>query len=414
MMEGWKEYRLEEVADVIMGQSPPSKYYNEKGSGLPFFQGKTEFRELFPTIRQYTNKITKEAEKDSVLFTVRAPVGELNITKVKCCIGRGLAAINAKNTDEQRFIYYTIKVNREAFLARSYGAVYDAISGPDLRKTKLFLPEKSEIRLKIATILSAYDNLIENNLKRIKLLEEMAQKTYEEWFVRFKIDGVKLTIDEKTGLPEGWRKVKLGDACNLTMGQSPKSEFYNIERKGLPFHQGVKDYGERFPTNTMWSINGNRVAEKGDVLFSVRAPVGRLNIAINKIILGRGLASVRHKNGWNGFLFNQLKQIFFEDNLMGGGAIFNSVTKNDMLRIELIEGNENTMQKFNHIVIPIDKEIENLHIQNQNLKEARDILLPRLMTGMINVEKLNLYQSNEENLLNLAAESKAKYATNRN
>jgi type I restriction enzyme S subunit len=414
MMEGWKEYRLEEVADVIMGQSPPSKYYNEKGSGLPFFQGKTEFRELFPTIRQYTNKITKEAEKDSVLFTVRAPVGELNITKVKCCIGRGLAAINAKNTDEQRFIYYTIKVNREAFLARSYGAVYDAISGPDLRKTKLFLPEKSEIRLKIATILSAYDNLIENNLKRIKLLEEMAQKTYEEWFVRFKIDGVKLTIDEKTGLPEGWRKVKLGDACNLTMGQSPKSEFYNIERKGLPFHQGVKDYGERFPTNTMWSINGNRVAEKGDVLFSVRAPVGRLNIAINKIILGRGLASVRHKNGWNGFLFNQLKQIFFEDNLMGGGAIFNSVTKNDMLRIELIEGNENTMQKFNHIVIPIDKEIENLHIQNQHLKEARDILLPRLMMGMINVEKLNLYQTNEESLLNLAAESKAKYATNRN
>ncbi|MDX5320299.1 MAG: restriction endonuclease subunit S, partial [Bacteroidota bacterium] len=243
---------------------------------------------------------------------------------------------------------------------------------------------------KIASILSAYDDLIENNLNRIKLLEELAQITYEEWFVRFRIDGEELQIDEETGLPEGWRKVKLKEVCKLIMGQSPKSEFYNETGEGLPFHQGVRKYGFRFPENDTWSTAGSRIAEKGDILFSVRAPVGRLNMAIEKIILGRGLAAIRHKNGYKSFVFYQLQNKFFEEDMMGGGAIFNSVTKNDMERIELVEADPSTMQRIKAILDPINELIENLTKQNQLLKEARDILLPRLMTGMIDVEKITI------------------------
>nr|CAA6801231.1 MAG: Type I restriction-modification system, specificity subunit S (EC [uncultured Thiotrichaceae bacterium] len=149
----------------------------------------------------------------------------------------------------------------------------------DIKSYPIVLPPLPT-QQKIAQILSAYDDLIENNLKRIKLLEETAQLTYEEWFVRMKFPGHEdVAVDAETGLPEGWVKKSLTDECDLTMGQSPKSDFYNEEQNGLPFHQGVKDYGFRFPENKTWSTEGSRIAEKGDILFSVRAPVGRLNIS---------------------------------------------------------------------------------------------------------------------------------------
>ena len=244
---------------------------------------------------------------------------------------------------------------------------------------------------KIASILSVYDDLIENNLKRIKLLEEKAQLTYEEWFVRMKFPGHETTpINQETGLPEGWERKNLVDCCDLTMGQSPKSEFYNDQGNGLPFHQGVKDYGFRFPENSSWSTAGNRIAHTNSILFSVRAPVGRLNVAIEKIILGRGLAAINHKKGWNNFLLYQLQKIFFEDNLMGGGAIFSSVTKKDVERIKLIHATNELTGHFNEIAFHVDEAIKVLTKQNKNLKEARDILLPRLMIGMIDVDHIQL------------------------
>ncbi|WP_447767912.1 restriction endonuclease subunit S [Sphingobacterium faecium] len=242
-----------------------------------------------------------------------------------------------------------------------------------------------ETQTRIASILSAYDDLIENNQRRIKILEEMAQQTYEEWFVRMRFPGYETTrFDLETGLPEGWEKARLKVFCELIMGQSPKSEFYNEDKIGLPFHQGVKDYGFRFPAHKSWSKEGNKRAKANSILFSVRAPVGRLNVAAEEIILGRGLAAINHNDGLNSFIFYQLQKIFFEDNLIGGGAIFASVTKNDMERIELIYHGD-LAKKFNDFAYKIDNQILNLTKQNQRLTEARDILLPRLIMGLIKV-----------------------------
>lgn len=241
-----------------------------------------------------------------------------------------------------------------------------------------------ETQRKIATILSAYDDLIENNRRRITLLEEQAQLTYEEWFVRMRFPGFeKVEWDEELGLPMGWRKVKMKDCCQLTMGQSPKSIFYNYKKEGLPFHQGVKDYGFRFPKNSTWSTEGKRMANEDDILFSVRAPVGRLNIAIEKIILGRGLAAIRHKKEYNGFLFYQLQKIFFEDDIMGGGAIFNSITKKDIENVKILHATDELLISFNEFASNINEHIKNLTRQNRLLQEGRDILLPRLMLGLV-------------------------------
>ena len=403
-MEGWKEYKPGDLIHIKHGYAFKGEYFtSEETNNILLTPGNFKIGGGFKDdkLKYYNGPIPKDyvlKENDIVVtmtdlskmadtlgFSAKVPSCNSNIYLHNQRIG----LVEKKDVDfDIDFLYWLLRFESyQKFVAGSAtGATVKHTSPSKIYAFKFKAPAKPETQRKIAKILSAYDDLIENNIKRIKLLEEMAQKTYEEWFVRFKFPGYETAkFDKETGLPEGWKRVKLGEVCNLIMGQSPKSEFYNTEKKGLPFHQGVKDYGDRFPTNTIWSTKGNRFAEKGTVLFSVRAPVGRLNIALEKIILGRGLASISYKNNWNGFLYYQLKQIFFEDNLMGGGAIFNSVTKNDMLRIDLIEGENKIMLNFNDFVNHIDKNIKNLHNQNQRLKEARDILLPRLMTGMIDV-----------------------------
>ena len=104
----------------------------------------------------------------------------------------------------------------------------------------------------------------------------------------------KLIVD---GIPDGWHQTTLSEIANVTMGQSPKSEFYNDNQEGLPFHQGVGSYGERFVVDGIYSSSFTRIAEANSILFSVRAPVGRLNITKNKIVIEEALAAITHKKG---------------------------------------------------------------------------------------------------------------------
>jgi len=115
---------------------------------------------------------------------------------------------------------------------------------------------------------------------------------------------------QQNRIPEGWEVRRLGEVGEIVMGQSPSSEFYNNTGQGLPFHQGVRDFGARFPVHITFCTIDKRIAERGDILLSVRAPVGRINIANTKIIIGRGLAALRHKKLLQSFLLYQLKNIF--------------------------------------------------------------------------------------------------------
>ena len=182
--------------------------------------------------------------------------------------------------------------------------------------------------------------------------------------------------------------MKLKDACHLTMGQSPKSEFYNEMGEGQPFHQGVTDFGERFPTDRLFCTVEGRIAEAGDILFSVRAPVGRMNIADKKIIIGRGLSAIRHKDGHQAFLWEQLRNRFTEDDMMGNGAIFAAVTKDDMQGIELICPPSSLVVVATKHFGPIHSGVAALTKQIQNLRRTRDLLLPRLLSGGLTVKNL--------------------------
>ena len=250
-----------------------------------------------------------------------------------------------------------------------------------VENTTVQVPELDEQR-RIASVLSTYDNLIENNRRRIQLLEQAARLLYKEWFVHLRFPDHEHTkiIDD---IPEGWERRLLGEIANITMGQSPKSIYYNEEGNGLPFHQGVTNFGVRFPTHETYCTVQSRIAEPGDILFSVRAPVGRINISPGKIVIGRGVAAIQSNRDQQNLLFYALKSRFFKEDLMGGGTIFASITKNDLHGVELTQPTRHLAKIFMEHVRPIDRNLEILQQTIYALTKARDLLLPRLMSGRI-------------------------------
>ena len=282
-----------------------------------------------------------------------------------------------------KFLYYWFQSyeGRKKFEALAKGTAQKAVPISGIKTLEIELPSlKSQKR--IADILSAYDDLIENNQKQIKLLEEAAQRLYKEWFVDLHFPGHENTkiVD---GVPEGWNEKTLSQVANVIMGQSPKSEFYNSEKKGLPFHQGVGSYGVRFVMDDIYSTSYTRIAEPNSILFSVRAPVGRLNITKNKVVIGRGLAAINQTDGCQSYLYYLLKNKFFKDNIVGNGSIFASVSKDELLNQKFLIPERNLMMQFETIVSQMDKQIENLDSKNKKLVEARDRLLPKLMSGEV-------------------------------
>ena len=278
-----------------------------------------------------------------------------------------------------RFVYYLLHtLGLERY---DVGNSNPTLNRNHIHRLNISIPEYS-IQERIVEILSAYDDLIENNRRRIHLLEEAARLLYREWFVHLRFPGHE-RVPVIDGVPEGWERVKLAEIADITMGQSPKSVHYNEDGNGLPFHQGVTNFGDRFPSHKTYCAVEARLAEPGDILFSVRAPVGRINITRDKIVIGRGLAAIQSKIRQQNFLFYALKSHFFKEDMIGGGAIFAAITKKDMHEVELQQPPESIVNTFMNFVQPIDEQIENLHRSISRLSEARDLLLPRLMNGEI-------------------------------
>ena len=324
-----------------------------------------------------------------VILTREAPVGE---------VGRFTSSDDGVFLGQRLFHYRPdpelLDWNYLAFALQShdvqgrlrgmgFGATVDHIKVPDAEHLRIPCPP-IEVQRRIGAILSAYDDLLENNRRRMAMLEETARHIYEEWFVRLRFPGHE-HVRIEDGVPDGWREVPLAELAEMVMGQSPESSYYNQDGEGLPFHQGVSDFGERFVTNRVYSTASYRVAEPGDILCSVRAPVGRLNVTLDRIVIGRGLAALRSKSGHQPLLLQQLRSHFFKEDLIGGGAIFASVTKKELAAQALLDPPDFLKRAFDEIAGPCDAQLRLLFLQNQQLRAARDLLLPRLMSGQLAV-----------------------------
>lgn len=264
---------------------------------------------------------------------------------------------------------------------------------PFLEHFEVDLPERS-VQQRVATTLDVFDDCLRNNRRRIEVLEEMARAIYREWFVKFRYPGhgdVSLVDSALGPIPDGWEASTLGSIADITSGQSPKSEFYNEDGIGQPFHQGVADFGAHFPQTRKWCSVDGRSAFDGDILISVRAPVGRINVADTDITIGRGLAAVRAKSGKQALLLGQLREVFAQEDAMGNdGAIFKSLSKTELASIPVLVPPDELTNASNEILSDILAMIRELSHATRQLTDLRDLLLPKLLTGQIDVSKLGL------------------------
>ena len=274
-----------------------------------------------------------------------------------------------------------------------------------LRTLEIPLPPLSKQRT-IAKIFGALEDKIEQNRQTAQALERLARSIFRAWFVDFEPVRAKAAgaasfpsmpqhmfdtlptsfADSEIGpVPEGWEVKKTSECVYLTMGQSPPSEFYNESGKGLPFHQGVTDYGFRYPTHRVYCNTEGRIAEPLDILLSVRAPVGRINVADRRLVLGRGLAGLRHQSGRQSFLLQQLCHVFVEEDAVGEGTIFKAVTKRFLEQMPLLSPPEQAQVAFENLARPVDDFIAGCEAETRKLAEIRDLLLPKLLSGDIRV-----------------------------
>ena len=413
--KGWLLTNLESISEIILGQSPPSSTYNENGEGLPFYQGKLEFGEIYPIPQKWCSSPKKIAEKGDVLISVRAPVGPTNVCPGKSCIGRGLAAIRGIGGISPFFILYLIRTIENAIAGKGTGTTFNAITGGQLRSIEVPLPPLPEQRRIVAKIEELFTKLdagvealkkVKAQLKRYRqavLKYAFEGKLTQEWREANKdkqepasalLEKIKeerrnnakgklkefspLNTSGLSELPKEWAWTRLGEISLIILGQSPPSSTYNENGEGLPFYQGKLEFGEIYPVPQKWCSSPKKIAEKGDVLISVRAPVGPTNICPGKSCIGRGLAALRGMGGISPFFILYLIRAF-ENNIAqkGTGTTFNAITGDQLneFRIplpSLIEQNkivENIESCFS-IAHEVEKIAEQTLKQSKRLRQS--------------------------------------------
>ena len=393
----WYTVTIGELGKVVTGKTPKSSSPDEFGSIYPFITpSDMSFGVRNIETERFLSEKGKEThrkiilpKKSACVVCIGATIGKVCLTDTESFSNQQINSIvpNLSKADPN-FIYYLTTLLRSTLENFAGGTATPIVNKSAFSSIKLLIPELG-IQRKIAAILSAYDDLIDNNRRRIAILETMAEDIYREWFVRFRFPGYQSTEFEK-GIPKGWAEGSLADIANILMGQSPKSEFYNTNGEGLLFHQGVGSYGKRFPINQTYCSVGGRIANEGEILFSVRAPVGRLNIADTKMIIGRGLGALSHRNGYNSYLFYLLKVAFANEDIIGNGAIFNSVGKDELKGFKLFLPNEKLVAGFEKKASVIDAQIKFLLKAQNNLEKTKSMLLPRLISGKLSVEHADI------------------------
>lgn len=222
---------LRNVAEIIAGQSPPSETYNKSGDGIPFFQGKSDYGDKFPEVRNWCKKPIKISLPDDILISVRAPVGSVNININEACIGRGLSAIRVKKNFSHEYIYYFLKANEKQIAGLGVGSTFKAITQKELGNIKIVFPDTLSDQFKIATLLSQAESLIKQRKENIDLLEKFLKSSFLKMFG----DPVR---NEK-----GWKRKNIGELSINTKGAIKTGPFGSQLLISELVSEGIPVYG---------------------------------------------------------------------------------------------------------------------------------------------------------------------------
>jgi|SaaInlStandDraft_1057018.scaffolds.fasta_scaffold19049_2 type I restriction enzyme, S subunit len=393
----WEVTQLASICDIIMGQSPSSESYNEDSIGLPLVQGNADIKSRITKPRIYTSQITKISEIGDVIMTVRAPVGAIAKSNIKCCIGRGVCALRVKFINDE-FLYQLLIEKEASWVRLEQGSTFTAVNSKDIKTFKIPVPPLPE-QQKIAAILSTVDEQISTTDKIIEKSKELKKGLMQKLFS----EGIGHTEfkDTKIGrIPKDWEVLRLGEVCLKIRdgnygGSYPKAnEFLN---SGVPFLTSASIGGGNFIIKKKIKfISPEKHSELtkahikfGDVLFTNRgANVGSVALVhqeLDDANIGPQLTYLRCKLDVidNQYLFSLMQSNSFQKQVksLDNGTAMNffgiGTTKTFKLPIPSLP----EQHRIANILSEADAKIEKEQTQKSQLEQLKKGLMQQLLTG---------------------------------
>lgn len=390
-MVEWKEYTVADVISTVIdyrGKTPKKLGGEWSDSGYRALSAKnikTGKIVQLDSIRYVSEEMYKywmkeEVQKEDIIITSEAPFGQIYYwdSDEKIVLSQRLFAVRVNQRFYPKYIYFymTSSFFQAELAGRATGTTVVGLRQPELLKCKIFAPDYQEQK-RIADTLWCLEQKINNNEKINNNLEQQAQAIYQHMF----IDDVHSALKKGT----------LSDIADITMGQSPSGSSYNEDGNGTIFFQGRAEFGFRFPSVRLYTTEPKRMAYSNDTLMSVRAPVGDINVAHTDCCIGRGLAAIHSKSNHQSFvlytMFFLKKQL---DVFNSEGTVFGSINRNSLNEIPILIPPDEILDKFERIVAPMDLTIRNNYDEIFHLQAIRDNLLPRLMSGELDVSEIDL------------------------
>lgn len=407
----FKTCKLRDIATIVMGQSPKGTSYNNKCTGKEFLQGNRTFGRIYPKIDTWTTEPKKIAKEKSILMSVRAPVGELNIANREICIGRGLCAIEMKNKNN-KYLFYLLKHSINKIKRKSSGTVFDSINKTELENIEVIDFDK-ETQDKITSILFSIDKKIELNSQINDNLQNLINNLFIKFFVKFDTYKGNYKESDLGLIPESFEVDKLGNVISFSNGYSWNSKDMMdnyINNSYKVFKMGNINIGGGINKSKIksWIIKDKvqnleqYISKKGDILMCMTDMKNSGNPLL-------GHTALIDKD--DEFVINQRVGILRCDKIIGYSYIYTmsnmpdfindirsransgvqvNLTTKGIYDTLILVPDSNILSEFENVAVPLYEQIFTNNNENESLEELRDTLLPKLMNGEIDLDKIEI------------------------
>lgn len=392
----WKEVTLSEIGTIVGGATPSTKNTSFYDGNIPWLTPKDLSVNSNKYILRGERNITeagfkscscKMLPKGSVLFSSRAPIGYVAITANDMCTNQGFKSVIPNEETDSEFLYYLLKYNKDNIASQGSGTTFAEVSGKTMKEIEVMVPKETDDQRRIASILSSLDRKIELNNKINADLEEMAQAIFKNWFVDFEPFKDGKFVDSELGMiPEGWKVVVFDNILKVTTTKTGK--------EGIPEYSvtntGIHPRDEKFTKNLSKSSAKNKLIRKGNLVFGMsreilnwgimKEEVGGVSSAYNVYIVDEKIVNTTYLE-----CFIAQRMDYFADLIKPasreGQGVDKALLKKKIICIPPSEVMDVFLEKYNSIKLLT--EIRNQ--ESSRLSTLRDTLLPRLMSGEIEV-----------------------------
>lgn len=406
----WNKYRLEELSISIQtgpfGSQLHQTDYSDSGTPVimpkDMVGGKIVTNDIARVADLHVQRLKRhKVDVGDIIYSRRGDVGRCSLiteNEIGWLCGTGCLKVSLDKTKViPSFLFYILQRKDSVGWVENHavGATMPNLNTGILSKLPVNIPPL-KVQRRIASILSAYDNLIENNTRRIRLLEQMAENLYKEWFVRFRFPGHE-KVEFENGLPRGWKLFNAEEHYKISIGKTPPRKEFEWFTKGNSTAQNwlsISDMNGIFVSNTDEQITQAAVsrfnmvvAPKNSILLSFKLTVGRVAIAAIPLCTNEAIAHFKEvPKTEREFLYLQLK-LYEYGSLGNTSAIGNAINSKIVKGMPLILPSEKVLTRFHCVMKPVFDSIESLMKGNEILTRQRDLLLPRLMSGKLEVKE---------------------------